>query len=331
MASSAGKDCNSLLTRTSYSSSSFTVPFLLTRNNRVLPRFPEKYGSGDHRVKFGIEFIKYREELIALPWVEGQTTSNAELLDQILDKILVTTIPQVFELQCHDWPREVASLLSICITGNRTKSYEDLLDLISRPRDKPFYTQYLNFYSKIIPNLVKLLREHGIKVSSSPSRKFFCYIIEMYLHEVLGSKEGSPYLKFSMLTCGHEVCSQVNDFLRSEEKEKTIPLVKGVYRCVASLKIDGRHDLFDLKPYRRRKPPCMDLVKKREAMAAQHWSVRLADARALLKSIGTDEEISQIMGERYRDVEKALEGSQAFVVTETGKEEGDVEAMVGIE
>lgn len=69
-------------------------------------------------------------------------------------------------------------------------------------------------------------------------------------------------------------------------------------------------------------------------MAAQQWSVRLDDTRELLRTIGTEEEISQIMGERYHDLVKALEGSQAFVVTETQREEAregiDVSDMMEI-
>jgi hypothetical protein len=51
----------------------------------------------------------------------------------------------------------------------------------------------------------------------------------------------------------------------------------------------------------------------------------------LLESIGTDEEISQIMGERYSDVGKALEGSQVFVTADAQNELETEDAMVGIE
>ena len=88
--------------------------------------------------------------------------------------------------------------------------------------------------------------------------------------------------------------------------------------------------LFWWHVYRRAKPPCMDLSKRSEAATAQSWSIRLAKTQEFLRIIGTDEEISQIMGERYQDVVKALEGSQAFVFTETQREGAD-EAMVGVE
>lgn len=197
------------------------------------------------------------------------------------------------------------------------KFYSDLLGFISRPVEEPFYGQYLGLYAKIIPDLVKLLKERGISVSSSPSRKFFRYIIEMYLQEVLGSKEGSPYLKFSMLTCGHEACSQVNDFLRSEETKMKVPVDSAACRCATDLRIDQRYRLIERESYTGWERPSLDLIKSHEAMAAQHWSIRLADAQELLKSIGTDDEISRIMGGRYADVRRALGGSRAFVITET--------------
>jgi len=210
------------------------------------------------------------------------------------------------------------------------KAYGDLLDFISRPGEESFYTHYVDLYVKIVPNLVKLLGEHGINLSSSPSRKFFCYIIGTYLEEILGSEEGSPFLKFSMLTCGHEVCSRVNDFLRSEETTTTIQVDDETERCVKDLKIDRRYSLFECQGGSYRRPPRMQLTKKHAAMAAQNWSDRLSDALKMLKSIGTDDEISKIMGGRYPDVEKALKRSQAFVMAEAPRSVAE-EVMVGIE
>jgi hypothetical protein len=291
----------------------------------------------DPKAAFAAALIEYKEELIALPQAGAQTASNAELLGHILDEILVAALQQVAQQGDLPRPEPVISLLSVSIAGNRTGFYGDLLDLVSRPREEPFYTQYLGLYVKIIPDLVKLLGEHGTSVSSSPSREFFRYIVGMYLQEILGSKDGSPFLKFSMLTCGHDACSKVNDFLRSEERKTTIEILpeynserEATEHCIGGLKIAGRYSLLTCWTYYYRKPPRVELTKKDEAMAAQHWSVRLADAREFLKCIGTDKEISEIMGDRYSDVEKALEGPRAFVISGTQREEAE-DTMVGIE
>ena len=55
------------------------------------------------------------------------------------------------------------------------------MDFISRSPGEPFDARYLDLYAKIIPELVELLDEHGISVSSSPPREFLCYIIGKYL------------------------------------------------------------------------------------------------------------------------------------------------------
>ena len=118
-----------------------------------------------------------------------------------------------------------------------------------------------------------------------------------------------------MLTCGHEGCGRVNDFLRSEERERSILIEEVAKRCFPSLKIDERYPLFEWSSYRYDSPLCM-LIKSDEAMAGQHWRARLDDAKKLLETIGTGEEIARIMGERYQDVVRALEGSKAFWITE---------------
>lgn len=291
----------------------------------------------DPKAAFAAALIEHKEELIALPQAGTQSAGNAELLDHILDEILVAALQHVAQQGDRIRPEPVISLLSVSITGNRTGFYGDLLDLVSRPREEPFYTQYLGLYAEIIPDLVKLLGEHGTSVSSSPSREFFRYIIGTYLQEILGSRDGSPFLKFSMLACGHNACSRVNDFLRSEERKTTIEILpeynserEATEHCIGDLKIAGRYSLLTCWTYYYRKPPRVGLAKKDEAMAAQHWSVRLADAREFLKGIGAEEEMSGIMGERYSDVEKALEGSRAFVISGTQRE-GAEDTMVGIE
>ena len=301
------------------------------RYDSVLPRFLGERVVFEPVADFAKELIAHREELIALPEAEDQTVANAELLDQILDEILAATTPLVLTRDVS-YHQSMASLLSISISGHRTKSYGDLLKFISRPHQKPFYSRYLDLYERIIHDLVKLLKEHDIGVSTSPSREFFHYVIGNYLGEILGSREGSPYLKLPMLTCGHEACSRVNDLLRSDE---TCILIENeeeartVKRCARDLKIDDRYDLLNCW-YRGYWESPLEVNKRHEAQAAQDWNVRLADTRKLLDTIGTDEEISQIMGERYSDVEKALEGSQAFVTMGTEEALETEDRMVGL-
>ena len=74
------------------------------RQDRILSCFPAKSQTNvsyDHRVDFGLGLIKHKEELIALPRVEGQT-NNAELLGHVLSEILAATITQVFESNYSD-------------------------------------------------------------------------------------------------------------------------------------------------------------------------------------------------------------------------------------
>lgn len=158
-----------------------------------MPRFLEEHVSFGRRADFCTDLIGRKEELIGLPRAEGQTR-NAELFDHILDEVLAAAIPQAFESDRYDWPEQVFSLFSICIPGNRTKSYEDVLDHISHPHEVSFYIHYHELFAKTLPDQVKLLEKHGISVSSSPSREFLRYVIGTYFEEVLGSREGSPYL-----------------------------------------------------------------------------------------------------------------------------------------
>jgi hypothetical protein len=136
---------------------------LLTRHDSFLPRFLAEGAArlGD-RTGFVTELLKYKDELIALPEDEGQVTTNHELLGHILDKILLVTIPQVLTGPRWSFSSAVISLLSICVPGNKMKTYGELLDAIARSRsDEPFYTRYNDFHAEIIPKLIKLLGGTG--------------------------------------------------------------------------------------------------------------------------------------------------------------------------
>lgn len=274
--------------------------------------------------------MKRKEELIGLPRVEGQTTSNGELLNQILDKIVETVASRVWQNYRRDQyhlRKVLLSLVSICASENRMESYGKLLErLLPLSDDQSFYARYRDVYEGLIPGLTKKLKELGVSVWTSPSREFFHEIIGRYLEEVVGSREGSRYLKFPILGCEHEWCRPLEEFLRSEER--CLRVEGGRQNCSYRLKLDGGYELLEAKPLFGTRVAASEYKKKHEALAVQYLSVRVADARKLLESIGTEEDISRIMGERYLDVEKALEGSQAFVHV---RKAGTGEGMVGME
>jgi hypothetical protein len=57
------------------------------------------------------------------------------------------------------------------------------------------------------------------------------------------------------------------------------------------------------------------VIKQPALLAASSWKPRVAEAKKLLKSIGDEGVILKLMGHRYSDVVKALEGTQPFIFT----------------
>lgn len=296
----------------------------------VLPRFLGKRAFPEDLTGLALGLIEYKKELIELPVVEGQRTSNVELLGEILDELVGAATERVSWSYGPELEAQVTSLLSICIAENRARAYGKVLEGMRSSGESGgrFHNQYVGFHEEVIPTMVGMLKKHGVKASSSPTREFLCGVVGKYLEEMLGSKElGSPYLKMPAVTCGHEGCGEVEEFLLSGESRMRIPVSKWdkVRGCVVDLKIGGRHEALEIERLLRDEPGYVELRKTRAAEVGQDWRVRLVEAEKLVKCIGEgEEEISEIMGERYSDVEKALEGSQAFVMIEEDE-------MVGIE
>jgi len=97
--------------------------------------------------------------------------------------------------------------------------------------------------------------------------------------------------------------------------------------CITGSPFGERHRILG-----RERDACCDIstyvIKYDKAAVVQSWSTRLADTQQLLETIGTDKEISQIMGvlPRCREGSRRI---QVFVITETQREEADG-SMVGL-
>lgn len=110
------------------------TPLLLRRYRKDLPRFLGKDVRSGSRATFVTELVKHKEELTALPWVERQTSSNTELLDNILDEILTATLLHAFK--SNNRPYRTRDLPAFGVYP--WKLHGDLSDFISRPHEEPF-------------------------------------------------------------------------------------------------------------------------------------------------------------------------------------------------
>ncbi|KAJ7597567.1 hypothetical protein C8J56DRAFT_920394, partial [Mycena floridula] len=81
----------------------------------------------------------------------------------------------------------------------------------------------------------------------------------------------------------------------------------------ASFPLLGAKDLVDFRIQNYGRPQPIIVTKNKKAIAVQDWNVKQKEARLFLRNIGFAETISQLVGPRYADLLRAIDGSAPFV------------------
>lgn len=197
-------------------------------------------------------------------------------------------------------------LLTSCLAPCR-KLFAALLKIRGPTREK-----FENVYCRLIPSLREFLSSKNIDIFSSPVIDLFQILIAMYLHDVLGSKPDVP-VNIRKLGCGCADCKPLDAFLLQTKETETFryPTKRRnhVYPILSSVS-----DLIAVQTFRDRSPHKLAITKLPDFLAMLLWKVRVTNAKAFLKSIGDDNVIARLMGDRHEDVLKAIQGVQRFTL-----------------
>jgi hypothetical protein len=156
------------------------------------------------------------------------------------------------------------------------------------------------------------LTRNGAEISSYPFGEFFRIIIGAYLLQILGAKPWHNRVpKIRKIGCGCGDCSAINTFLFSAGSQQTFRLAQS-RRTHMEGYLRAAPDLVTYTTIRSGSPHGLVVTKSQEIVAAAQWLIRQGEAKEFLGKIGSDAVIAKIMGGRYADVAKALDGSQQF-------------------
>ena len=117
--------------------------------------------------------------------------------------------------------------------------------------------------------------------------------------------------KLRKIGCGCADCGNIDTFLFSTQSaELTLRLVKA-RRVHVESRLSTASDLLTYRvihgsPYR------LHIKKTAETVEAVRWSARQTNARLFLKKVGEDDVLQKVMGMRWDDVRKALQGTESF-------------------
>ena len=206
----------------------------------------------------------------------------------------------------------ILQLVGLCITTGDMAACRRLILVIVRSKTDPAI-RFQSLYKPLIPQLRQLLEKHHIDLCSSPFGDFMRILIGLHLNAVLGPKPRQSAVKIRKVGCGCYECNHLDTFLLSNTVTAQYPLRQD-RRTHLERQALRALDLVTFHTVRSGSPHTLVVTKKPEVAAVLQWQTRQTEARAFLSSIGDANVIATIMGPRYGDVQKALDGTQEFVM-----------------
>ena len=208
----------------------------------------------------------------------------------------------------------ILELVELCaLTGHMTPC-KNLFIILLKIQGAAF-DKFKTLYSPLIPRLRELLRTKGIDISSSPFADLLQLLIGSYLRDVFGAKSSKVNASIRKVGCGCADCNQVDAFLTTSSATEQMFRYPQARRSHVERRLSAASDLVTFQTIRRGSPYGVSVTKRTEIVAASQWSSRVAQAKKFLRTIGDDDVLSRLMGNRYADVLKALQGTQQFLLT----------------
>jgi hypothetical protein len=155
-------------------------------------------------------------------------------------------------------------------------------------------------------------------------------LIRLYLSAVLGQKPRVPAIKIRKIGCGCLECNALDQFLMSNTVTVRYSMRQDRRTHLERHALKAP-DLVTFHTERSGSPHTLVVTKKPDIAAILQWKTRETEAKTFLSSIGDDNMIAKIMGTRYGDVQKALDGTQMFMMKLPGAGGEQHEAAQGSE
>ena len=203
----------------------------------------------------------------------------------------------------------VLNAIKLCFVTGQTNICQVFLDSAWNTSGEVIQ-KFDSIYTPLVPPLCGLLTEMNIDICTAPFNNFLHLLISHYLHHVLGSK-GQTNLQLRKINCFCSDCSALNEFILGTEPQHSFHFIQKTKGHLESQLI-GARDLVTYVPIRSGRSQYM-VVKKIDPaiLAARRWERRLQETKNLFSTIGM-KNVEKIMGDRYADVCKALEGQRGF-------------------
>ncbi|KAH8111037.1 hypothetical protein DFH11DRAFT_710036 [Phellopilus nigrolimitatus] len=120
----------------------------------------------------------------------------------------------------------IKELVALCVSTGEMEPCEKLFSSLIQD-STGLQTKYKDIFIPLIPELRRILNSRNVGLDTRPFGDFFCYLIETYLHTVLGAKGARMrHNAIRKLGCGCSECQALDSFIFSTEATHTFRYVQ---------------------------------------------------------------------------------------------------------
>jgi len=285
-----------------------------------LVKFPQMF---DFWIPLAQGLWKKKGSLIPSGGTPEERSNSATILNRILDRLIITTIPEydcgidykpnvyytTTRYTSQDQSR-VLQLLDLLILTRRVEHSVQLIALVSRPQEH-LSVKYEKLIVPLIPQLKARLPQHPTTEPSVPVT-FLRTLVERYLQDLLGGPPKQTEAAERKVNCRCEDCIKVDRFLWSDAAVETFKVSQHRHNHIENQFRTAVPSGVTFTTITQGSPHTLQVAKRHETFAVGKWKARVQKARAFLAVVGTPEELARIMGNRYPDVQAALAGTKPY-------------------
>ncbi|KIL57621.1 hypothetical protein M378DRAFT_27894 [Amanita muscaria Koide BX008] len=296
---------------------------------KFLKCFNGKYCPGKYFRQIVKTFMSKKENIYALP-ANQPGNSNGEDISQIFEDFLnICILGNMYsvdegngfdEMLSPSWLRNqkfhhILEVVELCITTNRVDQCATLFRVIWDAESKYPLNKLMHFDIPLILRLRTRLQELGASLLP-PFASFARDVIWRYLARMLGSKTHNPrssaHRDKPPCAEGCSTCTILREFMEQlyvpirdfcvsrKRREHFVCALRWMDKGISFTEVtNGRYRV----------------TKRWNLLFKYRWEYRLEQARDMLKSIGDDDFIEQLMGDQFEEFKKALEGKCSYNCT----------------
>lgn len=277
----------------------------------------------DDTYRFLIDLVKclqsQRQELEASP-------SHSELLQSVFHACLNAALKQwkdsklgqyhgktVSSLKKLDDSR-VKELAGCLVSANELVLLKQFFESLVED-EEDMRVKFRDIFVPLVPDLVRVQKEHKIPIDSGVCKDFYRWLIGMYLQRMLGGKRTfichPSVRKIGCADTTCKDCAELDKFIQSTEASHTFRYAEHRRRHLES-RVADVSDLVSYKTIKEGKPHGLEVKKRKEIVDGSTWEGRQKAAKKFLASFGGDRALKAIMGDEFADVTMALSGEKEF-------------------